>query len=181
MPRSVADFRRRRHAQYWLVRSRHPRPVMPWTRFIHTYDANVTESAGQAPVWADWLIARMLAAGFDSNSALARNTGVPDSVISRWRTSGTVPSIAQLRRLQSALQVPLLELVVAAGHLTAEEADLTSYSRPVRIPRDARDVIRQDPALDDDLKHLLEVQYDAMLLLARARAGRSVSHATDSG
>jgi transcriptional regulator with XRE-family HTH domain len=137
--------------------------------------------AGPTSTWADWLIARMHATGFDSNSDLARGTGVPDSVISRWRTSGTVPSIAQLRRLQSALQVSLLELVVVAGHLTAEEADLTSYSRPVRIPRDARDAIRHDPALDADLKHLLEVQYDAMLLLAQARAGRPASRTTDSG
>lgn len=114
----------------------------------------------------------MRATGFDSNSDLARSSGVPDSVISRWRTSGTVPSIAQLRRLQSALQVSLLELVVAAGHLSPEEAGVTSFSPAVRIPRDARAAIRHDEGLDDDLKHLLEVQYDAMLLLAEARAER---------
>lgn len=114
----------------------------------------------------------MGATGFDSNSELARSTGVPDSVISRWRTSGTVPSIAQLRRLQSALQVSLLELVVAAGHLSKEEAGVTSFSPAVRVPRDARAAIRHDKGLDDDLKHLLEVQYDAMLLLAEARAER---------
>lgn len=131
----------------------------------------VTEAAGQIP-WARWLAERMHATGFDANSDLARRTGVPDSVISRWRTSGTVPSIAQLRRLQSALQVSLLELLVAAGHLSAAEAGVTSFSAPVRVPRDARDAILHDSALDDDLKHLLEVQYDAMLLLARARAGR---------
>jgi transcriptional regulator with XRE-family HTH domain len=120
----------------------------------------------------------MRATGFDSNSELARATGVPDSVISRWRTSGTVPSIAQLRRLQSALQVSLLELVVAAGHLTAKEAGVNSFSPAVRIPRDARDAIRHDTGLDEDLKHLLEVQYDAMVLLAGARAS-SPSRVTD--
>ncbi|MGZ4591410.1 MAG: helix-turn-helix domain-containing protein [Actinomycetes bacterium] len=140
----------------------------------------MTETAGQTMAWADWLIARMHATGFDSNSDLARSTGVPDSVISRWRTSGTVPSIAQLRRLTSALQVSLLELVVAAGHLTAEEAGVTSFSPAVRVPRDARDAIRHDALLDDDLKHLLEVQYDAMLLLAQARAGRPTPQANDS-
>jgi transcriptional regulator with XRE-family HTH domain len=123
----------------------------------------------------------MHATGFDSNSDLARRTGVPDSVISRWRTSGTVPSIAQLRRLQSALQVSLLELVVAAGHLTPAEAGVTAFSPAVRIPRDTRDAIHHDDALEDDLKHLLEVQYDAMLLLAQARAGRSAPRVSDSG
>jgi transcriptional regulator with XRE-family HTH domain len=136
------------------------------------YDALVPEVAASTLAWADWLAARMRATGFDSNSELARSTSVPDSVISRWRTSGTVPSIAQLRRLQSALQVSLLELVVAAGHLSREEAGVTSFSPAVRVPRDTRAAIWHDEALDDDLKHLLEVQYDAMRLLAEARAKR---------
>jgi transcriptional regulator with XRE-family HTH domain len=119
--------------------------------------------------WADWLGARMQAVGFEANSDLARATGVPDSVISRWRTSGTTPSIAQLRRLQSALQVSLVELLVAAGHLSPEEARVTSFSPAHRVTRGTRDAIRNDSELDDELKHLLEVQYDAMLALARAR------------
>jgi transcriptional regulator with XRE-family HTH domain len=123
----------------------------------------------------------MRATGFESNSDLARATGVPDSVISRWRTSGTVPSIAQLRRLQSALQVSLLELVVAAGHLSAVEAGVTTYSPAVHVPRDARAAILHDASLDDDLKHLLEVQYDAMLLLAEARKNRSGAPVADRG
>jgi transcriptional regulator with XRE-family HTH domain len=119
--------------------------------------------------WADWLAARMQAVGFAANSDLARATGVPDSVISRWRTSGTTPSIGQLRRLQSALQVSLVELLVAAGHLTAEEARVTSFTPAERVTRGTRDAIRHDSELDDELKHLLEVQYEAMLALARAR------------
>jgi hypothetical protein len=91
-----------------------------------------------------------------------------------------VPSIAQLRRLTSALQVSLLELVVAAGHLTAAEAGVTSFSPAVRVSRDARDAIRHDTSLDDDLKHLLEVPYDAMLLLAQARVGRPAPQDTES-
>jgi transcriptional regulator with XRE-family HTH domain len=119
--------------------------------------------------WSDWLATRMRETGFESNSDLARSTGVPDSVISRWRNSGTMPSLGQLRRLQSALQASLLELLVAAGHLTKEEAGVTSFSQPVRVLRGVRDAIRSDPSLADDLKHLLEVQYDAMLALAAAR------------
>jgi transcriptional regulator with XRE-family HTH domain len=124
---------------------------------------------GTTVTWADWLAARMQAIGFDGNSDLARVSGVPDSVISRWRTSGTTPSIGQLRRLQGALQVSLMELLVAAGHVTAEEARITGFTQPERPVRDIRDAIRLDPELGDELKHLLEVQYDAMVALARAR------------
>ncbi len=123
--------------------------------------------------WAEWLSERMHVLGFEGNSDLARATGVPDSVISRWRTTGTKPSIAQLRRLQAALQVSVVELLVAAGHLTAEEARITSFTPPVRVSRGTRDAISQDRELDDDLRHLLEVQYDAMLAIARARTPAS--------
>jgi transcriptional regulator with XRE-family HTH domain len=119
--------------------------------------------------WAEWLGHRMQVLGFEGNSELARATGVPDSVISRWRTSATTPSIGQLRRLQSALQMSLVELLVAAGHLSIDEAGITSFTAPTRVSRGTRDAISQDPDLDDDLKHLLEVQYDAMLAIARAR------------
>jgi transcriptional regulator with XRE-family HTH domain len=113
--------------------------------------------------------------GYRSNSDLARESGVPDSVLSRWRNAGTKPSLAQLRRLQKSLQASLLELLVAAGHLTPDEAKLTAVSRPERLPRDVRDAIELEPELTDDLKHLLLNQYDAMLALARARAAEAAS------
>lgn len=119
--------------------------------------------------WAEWLGERMRVLGYEGNSDLARATGVPDSVISRWRTTGTTPSIGQLRRLQSALQMSVVELLVAAGHLTADEAGVTSFTVPARVFRGTRDAIDQDQELDDDLRHLLQVQYDAMLAIARAR------------
>lgn len=126
-------------------------------------------SRPDAVPWADWLGARMTATGLEANSDLARRTGVPDSVISRWRTNGTTPSIGQLRRLQSALQVSLVELLVAAGHLSAEEASVTSFTQPERRVRGTKDAIRIDPELGAELKHLLEAQYDAMVALARAQ------------
>jgi transcriptional regulator with XRE-family HTH domain len=131
--------------------------------------------------WAEWLGERMLVLGFEGNSDLARATGVPDSVISRWRTSATTPSIGQLRRLQSALQMSLVELLVAAGHLTADEARVTSFTVPQRLSRGTRDAISQDQELDDDLRHLLEVQYDAMLAIARARTPTATPAVGDPG
>ncbi|GAB2690694.1 hypothetical protein [Thalassiella azotivora] len=121
--------------------------------------------------WASWLGDRMEAVGFASNSDLSRASGVPDSAISRWRTSGTTPSVAQLRRLVGPLQATLLEMLVAAGHLTSDEAGLREVTPPVRRPPTTREAIEADAGLPDDLKHLLAVQYDAMLALARARRG----------
>lgn len=120
--------------------------------------------------WPDWLAARMELRGFRSSSELARAAGIPDSVISRWRSGSSVPSVVQLRRLQGPLQVPLLTLLVAAGHLSADEVGLQLPPDPEPRPRDTRDAIQRDPGLTEDLRHLLEVQYDAMLALAAARA-----------
>lgn len=121
--------------------------------------------------WSTWLGERMARLGFESNSDLARASGVPDSAISRWRISGTIPTVVQLRRLCEPLQATIVELLVAAGHLDANEADLRVVSAPVRSPRSTREAIRIDPELTDDLKQLLEAQYDAMLALTAARAG----------
>ncbi|MGN6245267.1 MAG: helix-turn-helix domain-containing protein [Motilibacteraceae bacterium] len=124
----------------------------------------------QLPTWPAWLAARMELRGFRSSSELARAAGIPDSVISRWRSGASVPSVVQLRRLQGPLQVPLLTLLVAAGHLTADEVALELPPDPEPRPRDTRDAIRRDAGLSEDLRHLLEVQYDAMLAVAAARA-----------
>ncbi len=129
--------------------------------------------------WAGWLSRRMAQLGFVANSELARASGVPDSAISRWRTSGTIPTVAQLRRLVPALQAGLLELMVAAGHLSAEEAELNEVTGPVREPRTTAEAIDLDPELPDDLKHLLHVQHEAMLALARARRGGDLADASN--
>lgn len=131
------------------------------------YPQVVTE---QRPSWPAWLAERMELRGFRSSSELARAAGIPDSVISRWRSATSVPSLVQLRRLQGPLQVPLLTLLVAAGHLSAEEVAFELPPDPEPRPRDTRDAIRRDAGLTDDLRHLLEVQYDAMLAVAAARA-----------
>ncbi|MHB1739690.1 MAG: helix-turn-helix domain-containing protein [Actinomycetes bacterium] len=123
-----------------------------------------------APSWSVWLSDRMAAVGFETSSDLARAARIPDSVISRWRSGSTQPSLAQLRRLQRALQAPLVELLVVSGHLTPDEAGLQAPSQPTRVLKDVKDAIRHDPDLPDDLRHLLELQYDAMRAVAAARA-----------
>lgn len=128
----------------------------------------------QSTPWATWLGERMAYLGFATNSDLARAAGIPDSVISRWRTAGTTPLVEQLRRLSVPLQAPMLELLVAAGYLSSEEAEVTEFAEPVRRPKDAREAIGMDEELPPDLKHLLLAQYDAMLAVARARQGETV-------
>jgi transcriptional regulator with XRE-family HTH domain len=119
--------------------------------------------------WAHWLEERMIRLGWTTNSQLARASGVPDSVISRWRSGASQPALEQLRRLRDPLQASMLELMVAAGHVSEKEAGLADVPAPDPQFRDLRDAIRRDGQLSQDLKDLLLVQYDAMLALSRAR------------
>lgn len=129
--------------------------------------AGVTSPAPTA--WSIWLGERMDRLGFRTNSDLARAAGVPDSVISRWRTTATMPSLAQLRRLRGPLESPLLELIVASGQVTSDEVALPALPPPPRTTRSTLDAIRSDDDLPPDLKQLLESQYTAMLAVAEAR------------
>lgn len=71
--------------------------------------------------WTAYLRQAMLAAGYTRNSELAAVAGVGNPALSRW-LKGTVPDIENCRKLAEALRVPLLEILVVAGHLTPDEA-----------------------------------------------------------
>ena len=71
--------------------------------------------------------------------------------------------------LRDPLQASMLELMVAAGHVSEQEAGLADVPAPDPQFRDLRDAIRRDGQLSQDLKDLLLVQYEAMLALSRAR------------
>ncbi len=85
---------------------------------------NETEDRHDDATWACWLRARITATAYPSLSELARVSGINVSVISRWLTQGSTPTVAHLRQLSGPLDTPLLELLVAAGHLSAAEAGL---------------------------------------------------------
>jgi transcriptional regulator with XRE-family HTH domain len=53
---------------------------------------------------------------------LSRASGVANSVISRWLSDETRPSLENVRLIAQNFGRPILEVVVAAGLLTAEEA-----------------------------------------------------------
>ena len=88
----------------------------------------------------DFLRDAMAAAGL-SAAELARRSGASESQISRWLAGAHRPDINQLRTVAPALGVRILDLVVAAGHLTAEEAGLEGPPMIPEPPVWSRDAI----------------------------------------
>jgi transcriptional regulator with XRE-family HTH domain len=126
-------------------------------------------AAERESAWPQWLAQRMAEVGLPTNRDLARAAGVPESVLSRWRNQGVTPSVEQLRRLRTPLQVPLLELLVRAGHLDAREAGLEDRPAPVPVRLGVVEALHADPDLPEDLRSLLLSQYRAMVAIGRAR------------
>lgn len=96
---------------------------------------------------------------------LERQTGINNSLISKWRLGRTVPSMENLRLLAPALRVSPMDLFVRAGHVTPEEAGLAALPEPPSpVPASAEDGIRAEPYLSDDKKEafiaLLNVMRD---------------------
>lgn len=82
--------------------------------------------------WAAFIRARMRARGLAGPSDLARQSGVDQSVISRWLNEGRTPTVDALRRLTGPLETSLRELLIAAGHATEEDLPISvaTESRP---------------------------------------------------
>lgn len=84
---------------------------------------------------------------------LERQTGINNSLISKWRLGRTVPSMENLRLLAPALHVPPMDLFVRAGHVMPEEAGLAALPEPPEPrPPTAEEGIRAEPYLSDDKK-----------------------------
>lgn len=88
------------------------------------------------PDWASYLAAAMDAAGFERNTQLADAADIKQPVISRWLSGDSLPDMTNLRKLSGPLGIPILELAVAAGHLTPAEAGVKITPRPPRVERD---------------------------------------------
>lgn len=67
-------------------------------------------------------------------SELSDKSGIHDATISRWIKQGNQPGIEQLRKLVKPLGVPLLKLLVVAGHLEPGEAQMRDVPTPPPIP-----------------------------------------------
>jgi transcriptional regulator with XRE-family HTH domain len=55
-------------------------------------------------------------------------------MVSRWLRGLNQPDVPNLRRIRSVLGVPMLELIVAAGYLSLEEAELQDVPEPPTAP-----------------------------------------------
>lgn len=65
-----------------------------------------------------------------TQAELARRSGLAESMVSRWLRGLNQPDVPNLRRVRPVLAVPMLELLVAAGHVTLEEAQLRDAPEP---------------------------------------------------
>lgn len=102
-----------------------------------------------------------------SQADLARHGGVSDSDVSRWLRGATTPSIEKLRAIAPALRLRLLDLVVAAGHLTPDEAGLEGPppqpAPPVWSPEAIRDLVRTEFKDAEPLGDLVLRSFDLAL------------------
>jgi transcriptional regulator with XRE-family HTH domain len=65
-----------------------------------------------------------------TQAELARSSGLAESMVSRWLRGLNQPDVPNLRRMRPVLGVPMLELLVAAGYLTLDEAQLRDAPTP---------------------------------------------------
>ncbi len=65
-----------------------------------------------------------------TQAELARRSGLAESMVSRWLRGLNQPDVPNLRRVRPVLRVPMLELIVAAGYLSLEEAELQDAPEP---------------------------------------------------
>lgn len=65
-----------------------------------------------------------------TQAELARRSGLAESMVSRWLRGLNQPDVPNLRRVRPVLGVPMLELIVAAGYLSLEEAELRDAPAP---------------------------------------------------
>ncbi len=65
-----------------------------------------------------------------TQAELARRSGLAESMVSRWLRGLNQPDVPNLRRVRPVLGVTMLELLVASGHVTLEEAQLRDAPEP---------------------------------------------------
>lgn len=85
--------------------------------------------------FGEWIGFKMYECGYRNDMALATELGVSHATISRWKNNKAIPDVEQLRRLAPLLRTPLPQLLILAGHASAEEMETapvpTSSEDPV--------------------------------------------------
>lgn len=85
--------------------------------------------------WPDYLRRAMESAGHTATS-LARAIGASPSVVSRWLSGETQTEVFYLRRLSAVFHVPVIDLLVAAGHLEPDDVRMRERPKPPASPED---------------------------------------------
>lgn len=100
---------------------------------------------------------------------LARASGIGEAQISRWLRGQNQPDLPNLRRLSKPLARPLLELLVASGHLKPREAAMKDLPAPPSAPvvSSVPDAITADQDLEEEGKRALKQHYAGLVLFAR--------------
>jgi transcriptional regulator with XRE-family HTH domain len=98
-----------------------------------------------------------------TQAELARRSGLAESMVSRWLRGLNQPDVPNLRRVRPVLGVPMLELIVAAGYLSLEEAELQDAPEP---PAPVQLGISTDGLTPDQIRQL-----DDFVTFLRAQNG----------
>lgn len=118
--------------------------------------------------FAAYLREAMRAAGYARSDEepdvprLHRASGVPDNILRRWLQEGGAPSLDNLRQVAPALRVPMRDLVIAAGLMSASEIGLDGEPEPPQMPLTPEDVIRNDDILPQETKEALIQLYASL-------------------
>jgi hypothetical protein len=129
--------------------------------------------------FSEWLRARMASRGYPSDgprsgglTRLSRDSGVSMSVISRALNEGRRPEPDSLIKLVRPLRTSLRELLIRAGHATAE--DLPEDAGQVEVA----DLLAEDPTLSPESREHIVNQYR---ILQRYSAGGPHDDGTTAG
>lgn len=110
-------------------------------------------------------------------TAWCRSVGLADATVLRWR-DGVEPDLRSLRRVAEALGRPLLDLLVASGYVTEEEAG--GYVVPPRS-YDLLEAIQLDQSISDGEREALRQVHDAFAMVGAGKAKKVTVRGTRSG
>lgn len=116
-----------------------------------------------------------------SNADLSRATGIGESNISRWRRGiSGAPDVESCRRLAHAIGRPMIEVLVACGHLSPSEArEIVPQTPPQMPPTLARLAVVQrvldDPKMPEATRVRLRVLLDLAVETATAQPGKEAT------
>lgn len=71
-----------------------------------------------------WMTRTYKALGIDSDAEFARLIDSPQSNVSRWRNKGVIPDMKKLREIADTLDLPIQEILVAAGWVRPDEVGI---------------------------------------------------------